>query len=186
MKTFLLVLLVILSAASVVLAQTQSELTYKEIPNFHKVNDYIYRGGEPKQGGFQRLKELGVTTVVNLRDDDARARAEAEEAKALGLRYFNIPLSNFHRPSDKTVEDVLKILGSPDHQAIFVHCKRGSDRTGLIIAIYRMMHDGWNTERAKAEAKQFGLGFWQIEMKDYINDYYERHVQRNNSASPQM
>ena len=104
MKTFLLVLLVILSAASVVLAQTQSELTYKEIPNFHKVNDYIYRGGEPKQGGFQRLKELGVTTVVNLRDDDARARAEAEEAKALGLRYFNIPLSNFHRPSDKTVE----------------------------------------------------------------------------------
>lgn len=183
MKTFFLILSVLLSVTAPIIGQDRTESNYKELPNFSRVNTHIYRGGQPKQGGLERLKALGVTTIVNLRDDDEHANAEAEEAKTLGLRYFNIPLSNFHRPSDKTVEEVLQLIQSQQNQPVFLHCKRGSDRTGLIVAIYRMVNEGWNNERAIAEAKHFGLGFWQVQMKDYINDYYEHHLRQNNPST---
>jgi protein tyrosine/serine phosphatase len=66
----------------------------------------------------------------NLRDDDGHALEEEAEARAAGLQYVNVPMSNFNRPADKTVEKVLAIINERENQPVFVHCKRGSDRTG--------------------------------------------------------
>jgi protein tyrosine/serine phosphatase len=84
-------------------------------------------------------------------------------------------LSNRTAPSDAEVEQILSLVNAPDNQPVFVHCKRGADRTGTIIALYRIRHDGWTSEQAKAEAKHYGMGFWQLGMKDYISDYYKKH-----------
>jgi protein tyrosine/serine phosphatase len=154
--------------------RAQDEAKYKELPNFHQINANLYRGGQPKEGGFQRLAGLGIKTVVNLRDSDERAMAEEKEARAAGLRYFNVPLDNFGKPGDEKIDRALALINAPENQPVFVHCKRGSDRTGTVIAIYRISHDGWTSEQAKAEAKRYGIGFWQVGMKDYIRDYYER------------
>jgi protein tyrosine/serine phosphatase len=154
--------------------RAQDEAKYKELPNFHKINANLYRGGQPKEGGFQRLAGLGIKTVVNLRDSDERARAEEKEARAAGLEYFNEPLDNFGKPGDKKINNALARINAPENQPVFVHCKRGADRTGMVIAIYRISHDGWTSEQAKAEAKRYGIGFWQVGMKDYIRDYSER------------
>lgn len=147
-----------------------------ELPNFQRVNDLLFRGGQPKPGGYARLAQLGVKTVVNLRDDDERALSEGEEARAAGLRYYNVPLGRLGRPSDAEVERVLQLIGAPENQPVFVHCHRGADRTGLVVAIYRMMHDGWTAERAQEEANRFGMRRWQLAKKDYIKDFYRDHV----------
>ena len=166
-------------------SQASQDSKYKDLPNFHQVNAKLFRGGQPGKGGLLQLKQLGVKAIINLRDDDERARAEAAEAQAAGLRYFNIPFASFDRPGDKDVDEVLKLIDSLDNQPVFVHCKRGADRTGTIIAIYRIEHDGWTSEKAKAEANHFGMGFWEVKMKDYIHDYYDRRMRRNgDSASP--
>jgi uncharacterized protein (TIGR01244 family) len=157
-------------------AGAQDEAKYKELPNFHRVNSNLYRGAQPSEDGFKQLAALGIKTVVNLRDDDERARAEETEARAAGLRYFNIPLDGFGRPSDEKVERVLAVINAPENQPVFVHCKRGADRTGTVIACYRISHDGWTSEQAKAEAKRYGLSIWEVGMKDYIRDYYERRA----------
>ena len=182
MKQYVTLLLLLLFVATTTAGQKQQSSREKEIPNFHQVNPNLYRGGQPKKDGLQQLKQLGVTTIINLRDSDEQAGAEEKVAKSIGLRYFNVPLSNFNRPSDTNVDEILKLIEAQENQPVFVHCKRGSDRTGLIIAIYRMTHDGWNSERAKAEAKEFGLGFWQVKMKDYLSDY-ERRLQQGNVGS---
>jgi tyrosine-protein phosphatase SIW14 len=167
--------------ASIGLAQDDSK--YDDLPNLHQVNSSLYRGAQPKDGGVVKLKQLGIKTIINLRDDDERAKSEEKEAQAAGLRYFNVPLPNFNRPDDKTVEQILTLIKSAENQPVFVHCKRGSDRTGTIIAVYRIDHDGWSGEKAKAEAKRYGLGFWQVGMKDYIHDYYERRARQTGNAS---
>jgi tyrosine-protein phosphatase SIW14 len=164
-------------------AQDQKEARYKELPNFHPVNSNLYRGGQPEIGGLEQLKKLGVKTIINLRDDDERARAEKAEAESMGFRYFNIPFASFDRPSDKAVDEVLKLIDTQENSPLFIHCKRGSDRTGTVIAIYRIEHDGWDGEKAKAEAKRYGMGFWQVGMKDYIHDYYDRKAQRGSDSS---
>jgi protein tyrosine/serine phosphatase len=147
------------------------------------VNSNLYRGGQPEIGGLEQLKKLGVKTIINLRDDDERARAEKAEAESMGFRYFNIPFASFDRPSDKAVDEVLKLIDTQENSPLFIHCKRGSDRTGTVIAIYRIEHDGWDGEKAKAEAKRYGMGFWQVGMKDYIHDYYDRKAQRGSDSS---
>lgn len=162
-------LLLTVSAAS-----AQDEARYKELPNFHRVNANLYRGGQPLEGGFRRLASLGIKTVVNLRDDDERARAEEREVLAAGMRYFNIPFDGMGKPSDEKVERVLAIINAPENQPVFVHCKRGADRTGTVIACYRISRDNWTSEQAKEEAKRYGMSVFEVGMKSYIRDYYER------------
>jgi tyrosine-protein phosphatase SIW14 len=167
---------IIALTAAFIPAQTRSNATpkYDELPNFHQVNEKLYRGAQPKKEGFKRLAQLGVKTIVNLRDDDAMAQREGSEARAAGLQYFNLPLSRTGRPTDEQVERALALLNSTKNQPVFVHCRLGADRTGTIIAVYRISHDGWTSERAKAEANRYGMHFWETGMKDYIHDYYQR------------
>jgi tyrosine-protein phosphatase SIW14 len=170
-----------ISCRSIILAQQEPK--YPELPNFHQVNQQIYRGAQPKQGGLQKLASLGVKTIINLRDDDERARVEEVEAHAAGFHYFNIPMGSFDRPTDKTIGDILAILNNSENQPVFVHCKLGADRTGTVIAIYRIEHDGWTSERAKSEAKRYGMNVWQVEMKNYISDYYKRRQESLSKSS---
>ncbi|HEV7906105.1 MAG TPA: tyrosine-protein phosphatase, partial [Pyrinomonadaceae bacterium] len=163
----------------------ESEPRYQELPNFHRVNTKVYRGGQPRQGGIQKLATLGVKTVINLRDDDERAKAEGREAGTAGLRYFNIPLGRLGRPQDAEVERVLSLINDLQNGVIFVHCAHGADRTGVVMAIYRIAHDGWTSEQAKQEADRYGMKFWQHGMKDYVHDYYRNRALHANPMQPE-
>lgn len=151
--------------------QTNSK---QELPNFHQVNPQLYRGGQPKAGSLKRLAQLGIKTIVNLRGTNESNQTEETEARAVGLRYFSTPLREWARPTDEQVDGILKILNDPENQPVFVHCRLGADRTGLVVAMYRITHDGWTGEQAKTEAKKYGLHPWEFGMKDYILDFARR------------
>ena len=158
----------------------QSSSSSTDLPNLFKVSTNLYRGGQPTEAGIKQLAEMGIKTVINLRDDDGRERTEQIWVRAAGLNFINIALSNIFGPKDAKIDEILKQIDLADNQPVFVHCKRGSDRTGTVIPVYRITHDGWTGDQATIEAKKFGLGWWQFWMKDYIEDYYRDH----NSAGP--
>jgi len=147
---------------------------YSELPNFHQVNAALYRGAQPLAGGLQTLKEIGIRTIINLRHDAAKARAEGDEAHRLGLRYYSVPLPDLRLPSDKVVRQVFEIINSAENHPVFVHCHHGKDRTGTIIACYRISHDGWTATEARKEAEQIGMSWAQLRMKRYIDKFYKR------------
>lgn len=159
--------LLFISTTAVALSAT----AYPELPRFHQVDARLYRGGQPRQGGISRLAELGVNTIVNLRGTDKRTRADEAEARALGLNYFNIPLPVWGRPDDARVRRVLEIVAAPNSGRVFVHCKDGLDRTGMIVALHRITQQGWYSSVASAEARRHGMRRYQYWMFDYINDY---------------
>ncbi|MGH7784650.1 MAG: fused DSP-PTPase phosphatase/NAD kinase-like protein, partial [Candidatus Binatia bacterium] len=107
---------------------------------------------------------------------DGRAKREEKWASAAGLRFINIPLSNWFGPKDRSTDSIIKQISLAENQPVFVHCQRGADRTGTVIAIYRITHDSWTAKQANDEAEKFGFGWWQIWMKGYINDYYRDHL----------
>ena len=148
------------------------------LPNFHKISETFYRGGQPKDAGFEELKKLGVATVIDLRDDDENALKEKAMVEKAGMRFINKPLGNWNRPNLNEINDILKEINASANQPVFVHCKRGKDRTGTVIAVYRMTHDGWDAKQAGDEAEKFGIGWWQFKMRDFINDYYRDHIQK--------
>ena len=161
-------------SAAAAVAAAQDAPKYEELPNFHQVNGHLYRGAQPRPDGFRRLAALGVKTVVNLRAADENSRAEELEARAAGLQYFNLPLPPYARPSDEQVERALAVIDAPENRPVFVHCKHGEDRTGTVVAAYRISREGWTYKRAAEEAEQHGMSRMQFEMKDFIADYYEK------------
>ena len=164
-------------------SKAQQEPSYKELPNFHKVSDQVYRGAQPLDGGMKRLSELGIKAVINLRGTDELTSAQQKEAESTGLRYFNIPMPGLSAPSDDQIARVMSILNDPDNQPIFIHCKRGSDRTGTIAAVYRISHEGWTADRAITEARRYGMSWAEFGMRSYISNFYKQQVSTRNQPA---
>ncbi len=144
------------------------DLPAKHVPHLDRVNDHIYRSGEPSTVGLQELGALGIKRVVDLRERSEATAFEKETLEKLGIKYTNIPFAALSAPSDSQVQSVLKLLTDNDPSPILVHCRRGKDRTGTVIACYRIQHDGWDNRRALAEAKEHGMSSLERGMREYI------------------
>ena len=165
-----IVVLVLCSAEEV----AQDATSQTELQKFEQVTDKLYRGGQPRAGGLRRLRELGIDTIVNLRGASKTTSAEELEARALGFNYFNVSLPNWGRPQDNRVRRILLIVAAPQNGRVFVHCKDGVDRTGTIVALHRVTHQGWETNQALAEADRHGMRRIQFWMRDYTEEYGSR------------
>src|SRR5438046_4249643 len=95
------------------------------IHNFFRVDDHVYRGAQPTNQGFQYLAQIGVKTVLNLREDDYRASAERHVVTNLGMQYVNVPMTGLTPPTEAQISKILALLEDSSHRAVFVHCKRG-------------------------------------------------------------
>lgn len=82
------------------------------------------------------------------------------------MKYVNVPMKGVVAPPNELVDRVLAFLNSEN--SVFVHCKRGADRTGAIIACYRIEHDRWDRKQALNEAKSLGMGWDQFGLKHFI------------------
>lgn len=145
-----------------------------KIENFGVVDGRIYRGGQPAKGDYRALASLGVKTIVDLREDAKQgARAEAEAA---GLRYVNIGIDGHGRPADADVVAFLKVLDTDPGAKVYVHCAGGRHRTGSMLAVYRMVRDGWTLDQAYSEmlAYDFYTGNGHGGFKTYVEEYWKR------------
>ena len=152
-------------------ATARESSDYEELPRFHKVSEKLFRGGQPRTGGIQRIAELGVNTIVNLRGTSNRTRADEAEARALGLNYVNVSLPRWGRPDHTRIMRVIEVVVAPESGRVFVHCRDGLDRTGTVIALYRIIQEGWTTNDALIEADKQGMRRIQYWMRDYVEDY---------------
>jgi protein tyrosine/serine phosphatase len=173
---FSLVFIIAYSASGFAYAR-QSAAT-EDLPNFYQVNANFYRGAQPTENGVRLLAERGVKTIIDLRGEDEKSKTEEIWVRNNGIRFINVGLKNWLEPKTEDIERIIKMVETPENQPVFVHCRRGADRTGTVVAVYRIAHDGWTAKQATIEAKKFGFGWWQFWMKDFINDYYSDFLKR--------
>lgn len=141
----------------------------EDLPNFHKVHPYLYRGGEPTNKGLDQLSKTGIKTIIDLRAPTKTAKAEEAYAKSIGLEYINLPMSD-KAPTEKQVETMLKTIdqGKKSDQPVFVHCQHGSDRTGCMIGIWRVTRDGFDYDKTYKEMRKYYFGPKYTELKDAV------------------
>jgi tyrosine-protein phosphatase SIW14 len=123
------------------------------VPNFGEVTSQLLRGGQPTSAGFEELSKRGVGLVISLRGESKVERAEVEK---LGMQYLSIPWHCAY-PKDRQVAEFLKVVRANPDKKIFAHCRLGVDRTGLMMASYRMAEQGWTAARARREMTAFGF-----------------------------
>lgn len=147
-----------LHAAGLPAAQRPAEwavpLERPGLPNLFQVSPVLYRGAQPKKEGIPELERMGIKTVVSLRvfHDDSHLLGDTSLSSEV------IPLHTWHLEEEDAVR-FLRIVTDPTKTPVFVHCRRGIDRTGTMVAVYRMAVQGWTREDAIREMTQGGFGY---------------------------
>jgi hypothetical protein len=135
---------------------TARELNLPGVPQFMEVTPHLYRGGQPTEDGFRSLARMGIDIVVDIRGSRKRER---DLVTKLGMRYVAMPW-HCPFPKDKVFARFLLFLRRNPTKKVFLHCRLGDDRTGMMIAAYRMAEQGWTAQQAWREMKTLGFARW--------------------------
>jgi tyrosine-protein phosphatase SIW14 len=166
--------ILILAIASSAFAQTEPKsFPNVNIINFGQMDERYYRGAQPVKGDYQALKDLGVNTVIDLRNDPTDY--EKTEVETLGMKYINLPMSGWKSPKESEIAQFMTIMNDPATGTVYVHCKAGKHRTGITGAVYRHQKYGWDYTTAYKEMKNYNFKSWPVHyaLKGYIQDYFE-------------
>lgn len=137
-------------------AGAQQEGAPPGVVNYTPVDATVACAGATAPEAITELKRLGFTSIINFRTAEERgATVEASQAAAreIGLKYFHLP---FRTPSVALVESFLNTVADPANQPVFIHCG-SANRVGAMWLIKRVKLDGWDVEKATAEAEAIGL-----------------------------
>lgn len=129
----------------------------KGVPNLHRVSTNLYRSAQPTAEGMKNLKKMGIETIVNLRS----FHSDRDEIGDIDLAYEHIYMKAWD-PENKEAIRFLQIMTNTNRLPVLVHCKHGSDRTGTMCAIYRIVVEGWTKPDAIKEMTTGDFGFHEI------------------------
>jgi len=142
-----------------------------EVHHLFRVDDHVYSGTQPNSGDFPELARMGIRTVLDLRGGPIHKPREQKTVEAAGMQYLSIRLSGFWEPKDRQIARILAVLQDPARGPVFIHCRRGHDRTGMVVACNRMAHDHWTNAQALEEARYHGLFPLELLMRRYIQKF---------------
>jgi uncharacterized protein (TIGR01244 family) len=146
----------------------------KGVVHFRHIGTTIACAGATSPAALAGIKKMGFVSDINLRlasEPGANVRAEAAEAKAVGLRYYHIPFDD-HHPSDAAVDRFLRVITAPGVQPAYIHCS-GGNRASTMWFIKLMVVDHWSVDRAFQEATALGMN--NPAMKTFGVEYARTH-----------
>jgi len=162
--------------------QWAQPVTLAGLPNLYKVSDDLYRGAQPAAEGIRQLDALGIKTIINLRSSDT----DRDILDKAGPTYERIPMVAWNA-EDEDVVRFLRIVTDEARLPAFVHCQRGADRTGLMVAVYRIIVQGWSKEQAIDEMTHGGFRFYSgwANLVRYIRNLDVDTIRRRTGLSEQ-
>lgn len=144
------------------LGPSEKDQLRSSIRNFHEVTPFLYRGGQPGREGYKALAEAGVKTIISFRWGKKIVKTEMEAVQSLGMTFISMPLCYWKTPNVNDCEQFLKIVDDDKNWPVFVHCFHGSDRTGLLVAVFRLTRQQWKVDDAYKEMKECGFHRFRI------------------------
>ena len=126
-----------------------------KLGNFYQVSKDLYRSDQPDDEAMQQLHAMGIRSALNLRE----YHSDDDEAENTSIKLYRVPM-NAGEINDALVEKALEAIADAP-KPILVHCWHGSDRTGAIVAMYRMVFQDWPRQRAIDEFINGGFGYHQ-------------------------
>ena len=124
------------------------------VGNFYQITDYLYRSEQPTEEGIKNLKKMSIKTVINLR----AFHSDWDKIKKAGLLIEEVNVKPWHI-EDEDIIRVLRIIRKRENGPFLMHCWRGTDRLGLMVAMFRIVEQGWTKDEAIDEMVKGGYGF---------------------------
>jgi len=168
------------------------------IVNFSQVNSGLFRGARlTSVEALDYLKSIGIKNIVNLQGGDLNSRyakiipwaepgerpeviaGEKDAAINAGIGYLHAPLNSLEpvtTEEDKAIDEVLEFMHNKNNQPVFIHCEHGADRTGLLVALYRVKYEKMDVESARKEWIKNGHNKLHQLFTGDLDDYYYEKV----------
>ncbi len=152
-----------------------------EIVRFFQVTPNLYRGGQPETyEDYRFLKKLKIKTIINLIPG---GEGEQQVAKLHGMDWVGFPFLAYKTPPEALIDGILETINDPARQPVFLHCFHGKDRTGLVIALHRVLYQKWKLNDAYYEMRGFGFNRIYLPL---LYTLYKRTIGIPPSYSPQI
>lgn len=146
-------LLIALLGCCMLVLHAAEPVTIQGVENSYRISPDLYRSAQPEREGFTALQQMGVRSVLNLRE----FHKDTRKARHTQLHLMAYPVAAGEvTPAD--VENCLALIaGAP--KPVLVHCWHGSDRTGIVVAAYRIVFQNWSVEEAEKEFRDERFGY---------------------------
>lgn len=146
-------LLISLSLCLSAIVQAADPVSIPGVENSYRVSADLYRSAQPEREGFTALQQMGIRSVLNLRE----FHKDTRKARHTQLHLMAYPVA----AGELTAADVENCLALIEQapKPVLVHCWHGSDRTGMIVAAYRIVYQGWSVEEAEKEFREERFGY---------------------------
>lgn len=172
-------LAILLASAAFALLLTLTGCTTRGFPpsstivNYDHVDQYVDRGAQPNQVGFEFLKQQHVTLDINLRDVGDAWVNEGQVCTNNGIKYLWVPLNGFEAPKKADIEKILAAIDSEIKAGgrVFYHCQYGCDRTGTLTACYKIRFKGVSNADALSEARFYGMSPLEVGMQNFVKTF---------------
>ena len=132
-----------------------TNMAIQGVPNAGSVTGTLFRGAQPTGNAFADLQKLGVNIVVDFRGEGGEVIAEKKSVESLGMKFVSLPWNGGSIPTRDEILTFFTLLRDNPDKKIFIHCEYGADRTGVMIALFRIAVDHWTPEQAISEMKDF-------------------------------
>jgi tyrosine-protein phosphatase SIW14 len=129
------------------------KIEVKHLENFYKVNDTIYRCEQPDKKAFKQLEKMGIKSDLNLRDN----YSDKDDLKKRDIETYRVKMNSENIEDKDIIKALRTIVKAP--KPLVVHCKHGADRTGVVMAMYRIVMCNWTKKQAIAELEKGGYHF---------------------------
>jgi protein tyrosine phosphatase (PTP) superfamily phosphohydrolase (DUF442 family) len=148
-----------------------SDVEPKEaLGNFHQVAPGFFRSAQPNKDGYAQLRQMGLKTILNLTGNADRERGDAGPE----IKVESVPMSGFSAPTFEQMDQALDIVASAP-RPLLVHCQFGKDRTGFVVAAYRVTVEKMDVDAAVSEAESYGCCFSPMgDLGAFLRDYAAR------------
>jgi protein tyrosine/serine phosphatase len=129
-------------------AKWARHITLNGVPNLSQVTPNLFRSAQPTSAGFKALEnELNVQTVISLRD----FHSDADLLTGTKIERQSVPMNAWHITSESVVAALKLVKAAEARGPVLLHCQHGADRTGVVVAMYRIIFQDWTKEQALDE-----------------------------------
>lgn len=142
-----------------------------KLDNLYKIDSGVYRSEQPSDTDFKVLEKYGIREVLNLRN----RHSDDDEAAETKIKLHRLKMKA-HSVNEEQLIKALRIIRNRKGPIVF-HCHHGSDRTGAVCAMYRIVFQGVSKQKAIQEMTEGGFGFHRI-YKNIIRTIEKADIER--------